>query len=90
MKDETAVSEHVHDEYAETGPENDTGTGQETDGTDGGDAVETTGHPQVDAVVASLRDLDHRPVDEHVAVFEAAHDRLRGALADAGNDPAGN
>jgi hypothetical protein len=28
------------------------------------------------------------PVSEHVAVFEAAHDRLRGALADAGEPPA--
>jgi len=27
-------------------------------------------------------------VSEHVAVFEAAHERLRGALADAGETPA--
>jgi hypothetical protein len=40
-------------------------------------------------VLASLADLDGRPVAEHVSVFEDAHDRLRGALADAGNDPAG-
>jgi hypothetical protein len=50
---------------------------------------EPTGHPDVDAVVASLEDLEGRPVAEHVAVFESAHDRLRSALADAGNDPAG-
>jgi hypothetical protein len=43
----------------------------------------------VDAVVASLEELDGRAVAEHVAVFESAHDRLRSALADAGNDPAG-
>jgi hypothetical protein len=48
-----------------------------------------TGHPDVDAVVASLDDLDGRPVAEHVVVFESAHDRLRSALAEAGNDPAG-
>ena len=48
-----------------------------------------TGHTDVDAVVASLEELDGRPVGEHVAVFESAHDRLRAALADAGNDPAG-
>jgi hypothetical protein len=30
--------------------------------------------------------LDGRPVSEHVAVFEAAHDRLRSALAHAGDD----
>ena len=49
----------------------------------------TTGHPDVDAVVTSLEELDGHPVAEHVAVFESAHDRLRAALADAGNDPAG-
>ena len=48
---------------------------------------ETTGHADVDAVLASLADLEGRPVGEQVAVFAAAHDRLRGALADAGNDP---
>lgn len=52
--------------------------------------VEQTGHPDVDAVVASLAGLDGRPVSEHVAVFEAAHDRLRSALADAGNHPTGS
>ncbi|QWZ10197.1 hypothetical protein KRR39_10935 [Nocardioides panacis] len=58
------------------------------DPVDGG-VVGATGHPEVDAVLASLADLDGRPVAEHVSVFEDAHDRLRGALADAGNDPAG-
>jgi hypothetical protein len=42
----------------------------------------------VDSVLDSLRELDDVPVSEHVAVFEAAHDRLRGALADAGEPPA--
>jgi hypothetical protein len=51
--------------------------------------LEPTGHPDVDAVVASLAQLADRPVSEHVAVFEAAHDRLRAALADAGNDAVG-
>ena len=44
--------------------------------------------PAVDAVVrrASLDGPRRRvPLAEHVAVFEAAHDRLRAALADAGN-----
>jgi hypothetical protein len=46
--------------------------------------VETTGHPAVDAVLASLDGLDEHPVGEHVAVFESAHDALRRALNDAG------
>jgi hypothetical protein len=45
-----------------------------------------TGFSVVDAVIDSLADLDGRPVSEHAAVFEAAHDRLRDALANAGDD----
>jgi hypothetical protein len=48
---------------------------------------ESTGHPQVDAVLASLSGLDGTPVEEHVGIFESAHDTLRGALADAGDPP---
>lgn len=40
----------------------------------------TTGVPAVDEVLASVQALDDRPVDEHVAVFEQAHERLRRAL----------
>lgn len=50
--------------------------------------VQHTGNPVVDSVLDSLRGLDEVPVSEHVAVFEAAHERLRGALADAGETPA--
>ncbi|MGN6576132.1 MAG: hypothetical protein ACTHKG_10610 [Nocardioides sp.] len=50
--------------------------------------VQHTGNPVVDSVLDSLRELDELPVSEHVAVFEAAHDRLRGALSDAGDPPA--
>ena len=39
-----------------------------------------TGVEEVDEVLASVEDLDETAVDEHVAVFEDAHDRLRGAL----------
>ncbi len=46
-------------------------------------AAATTGHPLVDDVLASLEALEGRPLAEHVTVFEDAHDRLRGALADA-------
>jgi hypothetical protein len=47
---------------------------------------EKTGNPAVDAVLESLERLDDTPVSEHVALFESAHERLRGALADAGED----
>lgn len=78
------MSEHFSDDFSDhpqdqPGPEG-----------DGPAAVESTGHPDVDDVIGSLNDLDDRPVDEHVAVFETAHDRLRSALADAGNDPSGS
>ena len=48
--------------------------------------VEPTGDDDVDAVVASLAQLDELPVAEHVAVFEQAHDSLRRTLAGAGHD----
>lgn len=40
----------------------------------------STGVAAVDDVLASVQGLDGRPVEEHVAVFEQAHDRLRRAL----------
>ena len=39
-----------------------------------------TGVAEVDEVIRSVRDLDQRPVEEHVGVFESAHERLRRAL----------
>jgi hypothetical protein len=39
-----------------------------------------TGNETVDAVLESLDSLDDVPVDEHVAVFERAHEQLRAAL----------
>jgi len=42
----------------------------------------TTGLAAVDDVLASLDRLDALPVEEHVAVFESAHEGLRAALAD--------
>lgn len=47
-----------------------------------GDDSETssTGTRAVDDVLASVQALDGRPVEEHVAVFEQAHERLRRAL----------
>jgi hypothetical protein len=64
-------------------------TDTHVDHAEGIQVVESTGHDDVDRVVASLDGLDERPVSEHVAVFESAHDTLRNALADAGNDSSG-
>lgn len=46
-------------------------------------------HPAVDEVLRSMERLDARPVDEHVAVFEQAHESLRRTLSegDAGDPP---
>lgn len=41
---------------------------------------ERTGVEEVDDVLESVEGLEGTPVDEHVAVFESAHERLRGAL----------
>jgi len=48
-------------------------------------SVETTGHPDVDAVIESLGRLDDLPVAEHVTVFESAHAELRGTLGRGGD-----
>lgn len=47
-----------------------------------------TGHPAVDEVLRTLGALDGAPVDEHVAVFEQAHEQLRRTLSGAGDDRA--
>lgn len=54
---------------------------QQTGDQEAGD--QQTGHPAVDGVLESMAGLADLPVDEHVAVFETAHDTLRSALADA-------
>jgi hypothetical protein len=51
--------------------------------------VETTGQPDVDAVVRSLDGLDDLPVAEHVAIFEQAHESLRRILAGTNAEQAG-
>jgi len=47
--------------------------------------AESTGHPAVDGVIGSLEGIEELPVSEQPPVFEAAHETLRAALADAGN-----
>ena len=47
-----------------------------------------TGVAGVDEVIVAVEELEERPIEEHVGVFEAAQDRLRRAL-DA-SDPAGD
>ncbi|HEU4568613.1 MAG TPA: hypothetical protein VFR99_11305 [Marmoricola sp.] len=54
---------------------------------DEGDQPATTGHPAVDEVLRSMDRLEDRPVGEHVAAFEEAHEKLRRALG--GDEPAG-
>ena len=50
-----------------------------------------TGDEQVDEAVASLSRLQGRPAEEHVAVLEEVHGRLRDILDDLGpgHAPAG-
>lgn len=50
--------------------------------------VPETGVVAVDEVLAGLHGLEGRPVSEHVAVFEDAHQRLRRVLdSSPGNSP---
>jgi len=43
-----------------------------------------TGVADVDAVLDSVEALSERPVEEHPAVFEAAHEQLRRCLDGTG------
>jgi hypothetical protein len=45
-----------------------------------------TGVQRVDDVVDAVAGLADRPVDEHVAVFESAHDELRRTLDSQSDD----
>ena len=39
-----------------------------------------TGVESVDEVIAAVEELEERPIEEHVGVFETAHEQLRRAL----------
>jgi hypothetical protein len=43
-----------------------------------------TGSPQVDDVLRAVEELEERPVEEHVGVFESAQVHLRRALDEPG------
>jgi hypothetical protein len=62
----------------ETAPDDE--TGPTDDDSTGSDEATRTGLPAVDAVLDDVDGLDDRPLDEHLAAFERAHDSLRSAL----------
>lgn len=47
-----------------------------------------TGLDDVDAVITAVETLEERPIEEHVGVFEQAHEQLRRALDGQPADPA--
>lgn len=51
-----------------------------------GATEESTGLASVDSVVEAVGRLEDQPVDEHVEVFEQAHEQLRRALDDTSQD----
>lgn len=46
-----------------------------------------TGVEGVDAVIAAVEGLEDRPLEEHVRVFESAHEELRRALDSQAGQP---
>jgi hypothetical protein len=50
------------------------------------DRPSTYGHPEVDAVVERLDELDYLETADHIEVFEDAHHRLHETLLAAGNE----
>jgi hypothetical protein len=69
------TEEHARND--ESGPEE--GPAEPFDPAEQAEPVRT-GVERVDAVVDAVSGLGDRPVDEHVAVYEAAHDELRRTL----------
>jgi hypothetical protein len=51
------------------------------------DTPVTTGVQVVDDVLGTLGGLGDQPVEQHLPIFEAAHEQLRGALDGADPDP---
>ena len=45
-----------------------------------------TGSPRVDEVIRAVEELEERPLEEHVGVFESAQAQLRRALDEPGDD----
>ncbi|WP_028652019.1 hypothetical protein [Nocardioides halotolerans] len=45
-----------------------------------------TGSDRVDEVIRAVEELEDRPIEEHVGVFESAQVQLRRALDDPGDD----
>ena len=45
-----------------------------------------TGAGRVDDVIRAVEELDERPIEEHVGVFESAQVQLRRALDDPGDE----
>jgi hypothetical protein len=45
-----------------------------------------TGSERVDEVIRAVEELEERPIEEHVGVFESAQVQLRRALDDPGDD----
>ncbi len=45
-----------------------------------------TGADRVDDVIRAVEELEERPIEEHVGVFESAQVQLRRALDDPGDD----
>lgn len=52
-------------------------------------ATERTGVPAVDAVLEAVESVGTLPVEEHVRVYEMAHEQLRRALDATPGDPPG-
>ena len=52
-----------------------------------GNGLSSVSDPRVAEVLTDLDQLDDLAVDQHVAVFEMTHARLRGLLTDQGHLP---
>ena len=79
-------SQKISAERTEARAPADSGTQSPADGPPSRSDLPPTGDDRVDAAAAGLSRLRGLPVDEHVAVLEEAHGRLRDVLGELDED----
>jgi hypothetical protein len=73
-------------EHPESDPQQDVPAPDGQDGEPQAPERVRTGSDRVDEVIRAVEELEDRPIEEHVGVFESAQVQLRRALDDPGYD----
>lgn len=75
-----APQEQVEPQPNSTEAQDSSGAAENLPGAERFEAIEPVGHTAADRALADLADLPHRPVADHAAMYQRAHDQLTQAL----------